>query len=152
MKRPTGSQIFAGAVILAVAVVVVIGLVLSGSPQLERARRLDSQRIQDLEQLSYAVDNFWNFNKKLPATLDQLPKGGGFPASIVDPKTQTPYEYRVVTATTYELCAIFETADNSQIQPAPPYPVAEYRNWQHDIGRTCFRLNVPYPPTPVKIP
>jgi hypothetical protein len=115
-------------------------------------RRFDDQRVQDLQQVSYAVESFWNQNQHLPKTLDELMQGppqySGF--SIQDPKTQVPYEYRILSASTYELCAVFET-DAQTITAKTPQPMPAYAPpgfvqppafWQHGIGRTCFPVTV----------
>ena len=72
MKNLTPTQVFAGAISVAVAVAVIGGLIVAGSPQAERMRRADQQRLSDLQQISYAVDLYWNRQDKLPATLQDL--------------------------------------------------------------------------------
>lgn len=54
-----------------VAATAVYGFWLSGSPSAERARRLDAQRINDLQQISYGMDQYWEFNGKLPESLEE---------------------------------------------------------------------------------
>lgn len=139
-----GFKIFVGVVVAAVVTVVVVGLWISGSPAQERARRIDQQRLSDLQAISYAVDAYWNTNdKNLPGSLEDLQSTRDFSVpSIVDPATGQPYEYRQVTATgTYELCAVFETESRADAQ-TPGYRGVFGPFWDHGIGRTCYQLEV----------
>ncbi|MCK9361025.1 hypothetical protein M0Q28_02230 [Patescibacteria group bacterium] len=135
---------FSGTVIVAVVAVVVAGLWLAGSPAEERARRLDSARISDMQNISNAIDQYYNANKMLPSDLDTLSKAREtyYVNSVVDPETMLPYEYTIRDTDTYDLCATFAT-DNSQDQqqrPPEPYPTWESRFWEHKAERTCFNI------------
>jgi len=140
-----GLKIFVGIVVAAVVTVTVIGLWISGSPAQERARRIDAQRVRDLQSISYAVDAYWNSNdKNLPGTLTDLQNTRDYSVpSIVDPVTGAEYEYRQVTASgNYELCATFET-DSAQDATTPGYRGSEFGPfWDHAVGRTCYQLEV----------
>ncbi len=127
------SQI-AGAVV-AVALVAVIGtaLVLMGSPDAERRRRLDERRVQELQGLSAAVDVFWTRNGALPESLDRLVQVQGGGLATVDPVTRMAYEYRVRDGARFELCATFDSGSAADAEPgrAPGF-------WSHLTGRQCF--------------
>ena len=140
-----------------VIVTVIAGLYIAGSPRNERLRKLDDQRVQDLQRISYAIDNYANINAKLPmdvATALTATEGvGGLPQPI-DPETKKSYEYRATGGTTYELCATFASSfaqNDGNPRPMPPisYPVGSGgkdigpRFWNHGIGMTCFVLTVP---------
>lgn len=137
----TRSQLFAGGVTLAVVAAVIAGLFLAGSPEKERIRLADEQRINDLQQISYAMDVFWNAEGILPASLPELAKHQNvFVQRIQDPQTGEPYPYRATSERTYELCAVFTTS--SFIDPnQPPQPPLE-RFWQHEAGQTCYSLEI----------
>ncbi len=138
---------------LIVAVVIgtaAYGLWLAGSPMSERARRIDAQRISDLQQISYNIDRFWTTHQRLPTSLDELARErDSYIQSIHDPETRTPYEFTLKMGDTYELCATFAaqayTLIEKNIQPQTEFPrVPTF--WNHAAGRSCFTINVIKPP------
>ncbi|TAK05654.1 hypothetical protein EPO33_00710 [Patescibacteria group bacterium] len=151
MQKDMGKKIFVGAVILAVAAAAIGGLFVAGSPSQERARQFDARRINDLQQLSQAVDQYWTRNARLPEALTDLQnRREYYVPSLLDPRTQEAYEYRVTAGKTYEMCATFETdatAEAAQDKYARPYYVGQGADfWKHGQGRTCFTIeaqNVP---------
>ena len=98
--------------VLAVAVVaaaVVYGLFRVGPPSDERERRLDKRRIEDLRSIARAVDLHWTRHGNLPAALDLLSDATVQDVTFGDPESGEPYEYRVLTDSTFELCGSFGT-------------------------------------------
>lgn len=155
MKKITGLNIFVTIVVLAVLGVIVTGLFIVGSPTQERARRLDSQRLSDLQQITYAVDTYYNSEGRLPTDLTELAGARNvYLNSITDPKSREPYAYRTNTDRTYELCADFETVYSNPNANGPDprlaYPIggAGLTFWNHGIGRACFTVNVTVQPNP----
>src|SRR5690606_13531470 len=65
----TRRRLLAGGAIAAVAIAIGAGLVVLGPPSDVRARRLDAQRVDDLRQWARAIDDYWDANDQLPATL-----------------------------------------------------------------------------------
>jgi hypothetical protein len=130
-------QIFLGGVSLAVIAAVGIGLYLNGAPWELRLHRLDEQKVQDLRNLATAVDNYHERNGDLPANLDAL--DGSDLWMILrkeDPETNTPYDYEVADARSYDLCAVFHRAgDGAQ------YDIALPDFWKHPAGEHCFRFD-----------
>lgn len=156
MKTFTGTQLFAGIVTLAVATAVIGGLMIAGSPQAERARQADAQRLSELQQISYALDNYWNTNQAFPASLDALAKSpDSYLQSIRDPETAQPYEFQTTGDRSYDLCAVFATVSGSGPDQRPTIPPTQ-TFWQHGIGRTCYSLNIHVnpsaPTTPKPVP
>jgi type II secretory pathway pseudopilin PulG len=153
------SKLLAPAVIIVTFIVVGAGLYVSGSPMQARRERFDTQRLNDLQQISYAVDSFSMTKQRLPADLEELRKGVNTPTSSYylgstkDPKTNTDYEYRLKdSAGNYELCATFETdmKNTQNNSPYNTYPLSA-PIWQHTATHTCFQLKAnmtaPKPPT-----
>ena len=66
MKNINIRTVFACIASLAVIVVAVIGFALSGTPQEQRLRRTDQQRIMDLQSISSSVDQYWYLNRQMP--------------------------------------------------------------------------------------
>lgn len=143
-----GIHIFVAIVCLTVASSIVAGFMLVGSPSQQRAMNIDSQRVSDLQQISYAVDSYYNQAdpRRLPASLEELRSTQNvYVNSIADQSTGTAYEYHVVGALSYQLCATFETDVNTSGIGKRP---AEYTQapgstfWDHPIGRKCYDLKV----------
>ena len=122
--------------VIAIAVVaagVVYGLMRVGPPSIERERRLDERRVDDLRQIADAIDLHWTRRGSLPAALDALPDPVASDASFSDPATRQSYEYRILTESTFELCASFGT---DRLRPSTDV------FWSHPTGRYCFDLEV----------
>lgn len=113
------------AVVIAVmAGAVVAGVLALGSPAHQRERRLDQQRISHLAEIAQMIEIYQLQEKVLPTTLAF---DGDSRRAPRDPLTAQPYEYTVIDANRYQLCAMFQ-------QPLDDGPVF----WRHGIGRTCF--------------
>lgn len=145
-----------------VAIALVVGIVAwaftgIGSPAEQRAKRFDEMRVERLRGIQWAVDDFYGFKDnvnfgRLPFNLDELKISDRFfieEKSLLDPRTGEMFEYRMVNATEYELCATFETADTADSQSQifmPKLPTREFSKvvfpFDHGVGRTCFDLSV----------
>jgi hypothetical protein len=141
-------RIHAAFAVVASAVVgfaVVWGFVLAGSPSTRRVQLMDERRLQDLQAIVRAIgaesvettftlktDSARHLKHPLPGTLEEVAKNDRYEKlSIHDPETGQPYEYKVVSSTTFQLCATFSQPRN-----------AEYRVfWNHPAGRHCFTIN-----------
>jgi hypothetical protein len=131
-----------------VAIVVVLGLMASGSPRSARLHELDAQRIRDLRQIWSQLEKERRDGRVLPATLEGLarrPPEFGPPITLRDRVTGRPYEYRLVDSATVELCATFATADSTAPEGSGGY-ASEDSWWKHGRGRTCFTLPLPARP------
>jgi len=138
-------KIFTRLVIAIVAVIVIVGFFIAGSPFKQRLVRFDRERVNDLQMIQGQIVNFWINKEKLPASLNDLKDNiSGFVAPV-DPETGNPYEYRVKGNLTFELCANFnftskEGAVNISAPAYPRYGIEE--NWNHSAGRVCFERNI----------
>lgn len=151
----SGKKIFISAIVLVIAAAVAAGLFLSGSPERERMRRFDQERLNDLSQISYAIDSYRNQEKKLPATLEELKtKRDLYVRSLKDPRTAKPYEYSATATSTYQLCASFETDSDAELaRTLAQRPDIEGQDfWKHPIGRKCYELEVRINPELMKTP
>lgn len=150
---PTGLRVFRWSVVAVTVIVGVAGLMASGSPQQERARRLDEQRVNDLEQISYAVDQFYGINKVIPNSLEDLQNSRNvYIRSISDPETGAPYEYSTQDDRHYTLCAVFASESQQDLKSDLTRGNAF---WTHGQGRACFDFETPTldtgkPPAPVR--
>ncbi len=137
-------KLFAGMSAVIVAIALVWGFVLAGSPVTSRQERFDERRVSDLQVIHNTILEIvyegrqWeppadgSLRRPLPATLDAVAEQATYQrVNLLDPQTGEPYGYEVTGETTYELCATFaSTRDN-------PYEVF----WNHGPGRTCFRFD-----------
>jgi len=135
MKRPDRSVFFAAILIVAVVSSVIAGIFLLGPPSEWRLRLLDERRASDLRELSYAIDEYWTRVGMLPVSLDELSWEDEWLPELVDPETGKPYEYRMLSSRTYELCAEFARETDIDGRDVP----SQYL-WFHGSGRQCFQL------------
>ncbi len=120
---------------LVMALVVGIGLYVSGSPATARQEAIDGRRVRDLRKTKEEVYSYWHRHHALPATIDGASPVPADSASHRDPVTGTPYEYRVTSDSTYELCAVF----------ALPSPGEADVDWRHPAGRHCYPITLKEP-------
>lgn len=114
-----------------VVVMVVLGFSQSGPPRVQREFRADSQRVQQLYNLSLRIKNYWtSHTSQLPSGLDQI-SGNAF----ADPITHAAYEYRPGQGSQYQLCATFARSSDRPEGPSGPNP------WVHPAGHHCFPLD-----------
>lgn len=128
--------------LLIVAVLIVVGciayaLTLTGSPGSQRETRLDEQRVSDLSDIALNIDMYWELNEKLPADFGDMPGPTYFLNRVDDPETGLDYEYRVLEAPRYELCAVFSSDTTGSV---PKDRGSSNRRWDHQEGRNCFEL------------
>ena len=142
-------KVFTYVIITVVAAAIVTAFFVVGSPQTERLRRFDSQRVSDLTQIQNEILNYWQSKQVLPPTLaslfdlftgNQIPK---------DPQTGTDYVYVIKAADSFSLCTTFNLASQTNNQTVPvALPTGQY-NWDHSAGYFCFDRTIDkqlYPP------
>ncbi len=147
---------FPVAVIGVVAVAVVGGFFVVGSPATERVRRFDERRVSDLQSIQWETVNYWQKKGRLPSEISALRDDirGFVPPS--DPETGMAYEYTPEGADSFSLCATFSMANDAKDVAGVSRPVpmgAEGENWAHGAGRACFKRTIDkdlYPPVPMK--
>lgn len=125
------------------------GLYFIDSPREARARRYDQARIQDLNALENAVNNYYlGNNQKMPATIAELntynQRAYNQDLNLKDPQSGASYEYRITgqnDGREFELCATFNVSDNTD-QSTYLYGS---NSWRHAAGRDCFIRTVTKP-------
>ncbi len=136
MTSPAQRSAVTTAMVVVVAGVIGYGLFLSGSPGEERLRRLDERRVQDLQDLERWTKLYHTREGKLPATLSDLSVVSVDSASFSDPLTDKMYRYRVVSDSTFELCAIFARRSEEPARGmGDPF-------WRHEAGEHCFLSSI----------
>jgi len=138
---------FIYSIIGVVAIAVVAGFFVVGSPTQERIRKIDARRVNDLQLLQGEIVNYWQNKGELPQALGDLRddiRGVTIPR---DPETGAEYGYSVGAPETFTLCATFmreSTVGMSKM--TRPYPVEPYgylsENWEHGAGQACFERTI----------
>lgn len=129
-----------------VAVALMAGFFIGGSPAHQRQLRFDEQRVSDLQTIQGQLIYHWQQKGQLPRALEALNDNiSGF-AVPTDPATSAPYEYIVKDPLSFELCATF-TRENTEesiaiVRPAPVKGFDVPENWQHGRGRHCFTRTI----------
>jgi hypothetical protein len=125
------------------ATVVVVGTIIAalyllGPPSIQRERRFDGRREQDLGRLSFGVEHYWRHRHELPSTLDDLVSDHEFTRVPRDPETDAAYQYSTTGADGYKLCATFgQPSEEVERREVNPY----WGRWYHGAaGQTCFEL------------
>ena len=131
---PASKRIFVGLAFGVVVSSVIGGFLLLGSPVQERVRRLDNRRVDDLGKIRRATDLYWTRHGRLPSSLQELSQEPGVVVNSRDPGATQRYEYRVLSISTYELCASFERNSGEE-----RYGI-DKDFWSHGAGRQCFQL------------
>ncbi len=152
-------KFFIYAIIAIVAAAVVAGFFIVGSPQQERLRRFDEQKVSDLQIIQGQIIYYWQNKQKLPASLNDLkdPISGFNPAK--DPQTGSDYGYEVKGKLEFSLCANLNlsgpegTKPSIQVPTYPPQyiPSGSDSNWTHAAGYICFDRTIDpelYKPVP----
>jgi hypothetical protein len=115
------------------------GFFVLDTPSTVRSQRQDQERINRLSNISWKVEEHYRSEEKLPSALseieDNLVKG-----HLLDPNTEEPFRYEVLTDEKYELCATFERSNREPI----PGEISFVRSidWLHEAGEHCFERTV----------
>lgn len=134
-------QILAYTTSAVLAVSVIAGFFIIGTPADQRERRLDAERESDLQAIQWQVINYWQDTESLPAVLEDLNDDIGFTLVPNDPETGESYEYQKLGDLKFELCATFARASDQQFSQVPRSDLRD-QNWQHEAGRTCFERTI----------
>jgi hypothetical protein len=118
---------------LVVAIAVITGLYLVGSPGEQRLLRFDERRVEDLRILSRAIERRWDKTVRLPQELVELVDGQRLGSIPLDPTTGLAYVYELISINAYRLCADFS---KSSLNPQPN------SFWVHESGYQCFTFTL----------
>jgi len=136
-------KIWAIASTAVVALSVIGGFFIIGSPFAQRQVRFDERRVSDLQTIQNEIVSYWQAKNLLPSKLDALTNTiSGF-TPPTDPDTAKPYEYRTTGTLSFELCSTFATSQPAvTTTPRAPYSDPYGQNWNHGEGRVCFSRTI----------
>lgn len=140
-----GMKYFIYIVIGIVAAAIIGGFFIVGSPQAERARRFDEQRIQSLQFIQNYIGEFYRAKQRLPQSLTEL--NDEFRGVIVppDPETGSEFGYEARGPLVFALCADFNQPSLGQTDNVPkPLSTGPFgpEIWEHGAGRVCFERTI----------
>jgi type II secretory pathway pseudopilin PulG len=130
--------------IVALIVALAASFSLIDSPATARAIREDTQRVSNLQQISWQIQSYFELNKKLPESLDALVTDAKIESSVTkDPVTGEAFTYTLTDAENYQLCANFNHSDKEADlkNPKPAYTGVS-PEWQHAAGKQCFKIKL----------
>ena len=130
-----------------VALSVVAGFFIVGSPKEERARKQDDQRVQHLQFIQSEIINYWVNKEKLPETLSLIEDSIRGILVPKDPESGADYEYKIIDAKElkFALCADFNLLSLELQSSRAPKAVEPYfteQNWTHTAGMVCFERTI----------
>jgi hypothetical protein len=110
-------------------------------PSTVKAHSLDQQRLQSLQQIDFAIKTYYRNHQALPDRLDTVEIGNGLSerSNWRDPVTHQPYQYDIMSKTTYRLCADFSADSADSEKQERPY-LGAFRS--HHKGHDCFQQDV----------
>jgi type II secretory pathway pseudopilin PulG len=119
-----------------VAIAAVATSIWLNPPSEIRARTLDQQRLQNLAQTENAINLYYNLHQALPSDLQALDREGMTQTIWHDPETQRPFEYEILSESSFRLCAVFSRPSDTSDGKNNPYG---YSFRTHSAGRDCFQ-------------
>ena len=117
-----------------VLVLVIVGVILAGSPLSQKGIQQDKNRLQAFDNIKYQIENYYRTNSKLPSSLSELSN-----ANIKDPETRNDFVYTAVLPYSYKLCTTFST-DNSNTVDNYGSDSAIYQ--KHKKGYDCLSFKI----------
>lgn len=139
------SKIYGGIISAIVIAIIVYGIVIIGSPMAQRAKNMDSNRVNDLVSIqNQIVYTHWQNKGDIPESLTELNDPISGYVIPTDPETKADYEYTKISKNSFEICATFKTVstttDDTVAKPTSYYygEDSANQNWQHNAERTCF--------------
>lgn len=125
---------------LIVITAVIYGFSKVGSPADARSIKFDQKRIQDISQISSAIQTYAYDKNKLPDKLSEVKDYLYGSKDIVDPETKKEYEYKKGTFPDYEICTTFST-DSKNNKTTDYLSYADDLN-NHPKGYYCIKLKL----------
>ncbi len=128
-----------------IALTILAGFLIVGTPAHARLVLLDQGKVQDLQTINEEIISYWQGNQKLPVSLATLSFDGiSLP---IDPQSGDSYSYQVTGKLTYNLCAIFNGQSTTETigsvsMPMIPAGSGVGESWGHTAGYNCFHLSI----------
>lgn len=146
-------MVWRSVVVVLVAVPIVLGFTVIGSPRMQRFGRIDVQKVRDLQSIQAEVISFFQMKGAVPNSLEDLQKSSIYFTLPKDIDAGVPYEYRMLQNNSFELCTTFnvESKNKNNVTYRAMYGVVD-ENWTHGSGRVCFTRTIDPERYPVNVP
>jgi hypothetical protein len=136
---------------------IIWGFIVLGSPWTQQQIKYDQQKVSDLQNMNYLVQDFYQTQGSLPNSISDLGcvQSSNNPGTCMDKQTNKPYEYVLIgqSAKAYQLCATFnKDSQTTGVGMNPNYYYGPINaSWDHPAGHYCFSETIPvsqYKPVP----
>lgn len=117
---------------------IVGGTIAVGTPFKLQATKRDDARVTALKRIQQEIEGYATGHFALPNQLSDLPSMLVYPDRYSDPQTRIPYEYRITSVNSYDLCATFETQVKQEAGHDSIFT-------SHKKGQDCFQLTLADP-------
>ena len=137
--------------VILVAVPIILGFVVIGSPKTQRYSRIDERKVQDLQSIQSEIIAYFQNKGTVPAELAELETSSLYFAVPLDAETGAQYSYTMIAKNSFSLCADFHLDSKSTRTSYPVYGGID-SNWDHQSGNVCFTRTIDperYPRTPM---
>lgn len=144
-KFNTTFAVITGIIIL---ITLITAFAITGSPLTIRKMKFDSQRVDNLQSIQSTATEYWRLKREFPEVYTDLAKSSYSSALPKDPETNKDYEYRKISAESYEICANFardNTKDPMNSNTSYYYDTQGYTGnpyTPHGAGRVCFTRTI----------
>jgi hypothetical protein len=137
---------YGGGAAAVVIAVLVLGFFHIEAPAQVREMKIDDLEVQDLSDMQWKINDYYQTNGSLPATLTDAYVGTDVPGA---PQDRKAYQYNI-TDNGFELCAEFLHDSTKTNEPAFLRPMSTTGsvaiknpdNWDHRAGWWCFERAV----------
>lgn len=117
-----------------IVIAIILGFSVIGSPRTQRLMNYDALKISNLQSISNQISYYYERNKVLPSNLKVLETDPYMYMynGTIDEQTGVPYVYRIISPTSYELCATFNFDSTTSRKTT-------YGVWStYTKGESCF--------------
>jgi hypothetical protein len=144
-KKDNVIKIYALASLLVVIVVFIFSWFSVDSPQETRKIKIDGEITNDLNQIHWAIRDYYTLNNSLPENIQMLASDAEKRMITMDninnPSTGKAYEYTIITADEYKICTDF-LSSNLENKGNDSYAYYGSELILHDAGYECFSRKV----------
>ena len=131
------------AVCVVVATTIGVAVWVTGGPLQARLEAQDEERVRDLRTIYQSVDQYYQEQKRLPATLKECDSN---PRTFItdknDPVTGQPYGYQITDADTFTLKAAFNLPSRNDRDSGYSRTPGREEFWKHEAGETTFTIDI----------
>lgn len=135
-KDKTIKSFFIGS-LSAIIIIFILGVLFVESPFETRKRKFDNLITNKFQKIDRSINEYYNFEKKLPKTLDDLIEETEYldQEDVIDEARGEQFDYKIIEERKYEICANFNLASKE----GKNYYLDE---WKHEAGYQCLKKRI----------